>query len=264
MNYEEFYQENAVKMAELKASAGLVSRLQKAAQKDITTGDLNDLKKVLSQLAEASTLLAERTSAASAAIEAFDTKEYFISGDFAKNLISELEDRGVDVKGGQGVYEVFPYKVRIVGDDERPEEVWINRKKSPSFRPSYIAETIKNDREKLYKMKFNDVSFANELAEAYSICCLKDGLREGTSIPLTKLYKVLTPMARARKEYDMQAFAFDLARMYEISDSFTSKDGRCFLFGPSRVGKGIRVLNSSGVESYIETLSTIRRGESNE
>lgn len=264
MNYEEFYQETAGKMNDLKASANAVSRLQKAVQKDIVTGDLNDLKKVLSQLAEACALLAERTAAASDAINAFDTRAYFISGEFAKDLVKELEDRGVDVNGGQGIYEVFPYKVRIVGDDERSEEVWINRKKSPSFRPSYIAETIHRGREKLYKMKFNDAAFANELAEAYSLCCLRDGLRDGTSIPLTKLYKILTPMARARKEYDMQAFAFDLARMYEHSDSFTSKDGRCFLFGPSRVGKGIRVLSSSGVESYIETLSSIRKGEDNE
>ena len=264
MNYEEFYQETTGKMSDLKASANTVSRLQKAAQKDIMTGDLTDLKKVLAQLSEAGALLAERTSAASEAVDAFDTRSYFVNGEFAKDLVQELENRGVDVKGGQGVYVVFPYKVRIVGDDERSEEVWINRKKSPSFRPSYIAETIHNGREKLYKMKFNDVSFANELAEAYSLCCLKDGLRDGTSIPLTKLYKILTPMARARKEYDMQAFAFDLARMYELGDSFTAKDGRCFLFGPSRVGKGIRVLNSSGVESYIETLSTIRKGEDNE
>ena len=66
-------------------------------------------------------------------------------------------------------------------------------------------------------------------------------------------------MARARKEYDMQAFAFDLARLYELGpDAWVTKSGRHFLFGTSRDGRsGIRVLSSSGVESYVSTLNSI-------
>ena len=95
-----------------------------------------------------------------------------------------------------------------------------------------------------------------ELAEAYDTTCLKEGLRAGSTLSLTRLYKTMTPMARARKEYDMQAFAFDLARVYEKGpEAWGSPDGRSFIFGTSRDGKsGIRVLSSAGAETYITTL----------
>ena len=66
-------------------------------------------------------------------------------------------------------------------------------------------------------------------------------------------------MARARKEYDMQAFAFDLARLYELDqDAWITKTGRRFIFGTSRDGKnGIRVLSRSGAESFITTIRPI-------
>ena len=150
----------------------------------------------------------------------------------------------------------FPYKVRIYGDDEHAEEVWINRKKHPSVRPSAVADTIKAGQDKLRKAKFNESSFMKELSEAYDTTCMKEGLRAGSTLSLTKLYKTMTPMARARKEYDMQAFAFDLARVYEKGpEAWNSPDGRSFIFGTSRDGKsGIRVLSSAGTETYITTL----------
>ena len=158
---------------------------------------------------------------------------------------------------------MFPYKVRVYGDDEHAEEVWINRKKVASFRPAAVADTIKQGREKLYKANFNELSFMNELADAYDTTCLKSGSRPGSTIALTKVYKTLTPMARARKEYDMQAFSFDLARLYEKGpDAWVTKSGRAFTFGTSRDGKsGIRVLSSTGVESFITTIRPIAAEE---
>ena len=72
----------------------------------------------------------------------------------------------------------------------------------------------------------------------------------------SKIYKRMAPMARARKEYDMQAFAFDLARLYEAGPSaWVTKDGTRYTFGTSRDGaSGIRVLSATGVESFISTL----------
>ena len=157
------------------------------------------------------------------------------------------------------MYEMFPYKVRIVGDEEHAAEVYINRKKVPSFRPSYIAETIRADREKLLRANFNAQSFMTELAEAYETACLRSGVRVGSTQKLDKVYKTMVPMARARKEYDKQAFAFDLARLYEAgTDAWISKGGKRYYFGTSRDGKsGFRVLSSSGVESFINTMKPV-------
>lgn len=214
-------------------------------------------------LLAAAGLLKERASAFSEAANAFDTHEYFVSGDFTKQLLDACAERKIDVIGEKGVYEMFPYKVRVYGDDEHAEEVWINRKKVASFRPAAVADTIKQGREKLYKANFNELSFMNELADAYDTTCLKSGSRPGSTIALTKVYKTLTPMARARKEYDMQAFSFDLARLYEKGpDAWVTKSGRAFTFGTSRDGKsGIRVLSSTGVESFITTIRPIAAEE---
>ncbi len=256
MNYEELFSSLSALEKDLKDSVKAADRLFKTAQKNTADGNMPELIKALSQLSEVSSQMGDRTGAVLKEAKAFDTKAYFVSGDFTRQLLDACEERGIDVKGEKGVYEMFPYKVRIYGDDEHAEEVWINRKKHPSVRPSAVADTIKAGQDKLRKAKFNESSFMKELSEAYDTTCMKEGLRAGSTLSLTKLYKTMTPMARARKEYDMQAFAFDLARVYEKGpEAWNSPDGRSFIFGTSRDGKsGIRVLSSAGTETYITTL----------
>lgn len=264
MNYEELYAQLSELEKGLKDSVNTVTRLQKTIVKDTESGDLTDMKKSLAQLEEAVELLKTRTASIQSTANAFDTKEYFVSGDFTRQLLSACREKKVDVKGEKGVYEMFPYKLRILGDSEHAEEVWLNRKKLNSFRPSAVAETVRAGQEKLNKAAFNDKAFLSELAEAYEISCLRSGALIGSSASLSKLYKFLTPMARARKDYDSQAFAFDLARLYEKGpEAWTDqKTGKVYTFGTSRDGKtGIRVLSSSGVESYIATFRQLSAGE---
>lgn len=257
--YEELYEELQPLEKALKDAAAQAVRFQKAIQKDTDAGNLVNLKKNLEMLEAAASSLKENIQAVSQVTEEFDTKDYFISGDFSKGLLDACRDKGIDVVGEKGVYEMFPYKVRILGDDEHDAEVYINRKKIPSFRPEFVAETIREGREKLYKTKFNEESFMTELADAYETACLKSGVRIGSTQKLDKIYKEMVPMARARKEYDKQAFAFDLARLYEAGpDTWITKDGARYYFGTSRDGKsGFRVLSSAGVESYINTLKPV-------
>ena len=259
LNYEELYESLMPLEKALKDSAGTVVRLQKAIQKNTDSGNLNEVKKSLAALSEACALLKERTEAIDVEVKAFDTDEYFVSGDFTKQLLESCEEKNVDVRGDKGIYEMFPYKVRIVGDAEHAAEVYINRKKIPSFRPAYVAETIRADREKLFRAGFNAQAFMTELAESYETACLVSGARIGSTQKLDKVYKTMVPMARARKEYDKQAFAFDLARLYEAgTDAWITKSGKRYYFGTSRDGKsGFRVLSSSGVESFIYTMKPV-------
>src|SRR5680860_1482816 len=102
-------------------------------------------------------------------------------------------------------------------------------------------------------------SFIKELAAAYDLMLLKQNQgKTPTSaagdIYLRSLYTLLTPMRRLRKDYDMQSFAFDLARLY-TADLHTSEDGRKFQFGPSRnINKAIRILDKDGREQYLATI----------
>ena len=263
MNYENLYQELDTIEKALKDSAAQAARQVKAAQKNTESGNLPELKKALEQLSATASLLSERVGKAQEALDSFDTRAYFVSGDFTQQLLQACRDRGIDVQGEKGVYEMFPYKVRVYGDSDHTEEVWINRKKLASFRPSAVADTIRDGQERLRKVRFNASAFMKELAEAYDTTILRDGARMGSTITLTKIYKTLTPMARARKDYDMQAFAFDLARVYELgTEAWVTPSGRTFYFGTSRDGKNaIRVLSASGVETFITTLKPLSQGE---
>lgn len=258
-NYEELYEALQPMEKALKDSAGAVVKYQKAIQKNTETGNLVEIRKLLDQFEEAETLLKERIAAVREKIEEFDTKAYFADGDFTKQLLEACAGQGVDVRGETGVYEMFPFKVRIVGDGEQEGEVWINRKKMPSFRPSYVAGVIHNDQEKLYSARFNELAFMTELADGYETACLRSNGRVGSTQSLDKIYKYMAPTARARREYDKQSYAFDLARLYEKgTDAWVSKTGKRYYFGTSRDGKsGIRVLSSAGVESFINTLKMV-------
>ena len=143
----------------------------------------------------------------------------------------------------------------IYGDIDRPGEVWMDRKKIQSCRPVQVAQLVKEGQTKLFAAKFNVQSFMNEFAEAYEITCLRSNARIGSNQSLTKVYKNLVLTARARKDYDMQAFAFDLSRAYELGpEAWITKNGTTFEFGTSREGSGIRVLSRAGVEYYISTI----------
>ena len=259
-NYEELYGALQPLEKALKDSAVAVTKQQKAIQKNTETGNLAEVKKSLEAIAEAAKTLQEGIDAVRSEIDSFDTRAYFADGDFTKQLLEACAEKGVDVRGETGVYEMFPFKVRIIGDEEHDSEIWVNRKKLPSFRPSFVAESIHADQARLYNAKFNEQTFMTELADAYELACLKSNARTGSTQSLDKIYKFLAPTARARKDYDKQAYAFDLARLYEKgTDAWVSRTGRKYYFGTSRDGKsGIRVLSSSGVESFINTLKMIK------
>ena len=256
MNYEDLYESLAPFGKELKDSISSITKLQKTVLKDADTGNLVDMKKSLAALEEASELLSSRIVNYETAANSFDAESYFVSGDFSQQLLASCEEKNVNVKGEKGIYEMFPYKIRVAAESQ---EVFMDRKKLSSCRPSYIAETIRAGQEKLNKASFKAAPFLSELAAAYEVTCLRSGARIGSNQMLTKIYKSLVPMARARKEYDMQAFAFDLARLYEAGpDEWVEQKTKVhYTFGTSRVGKGIRVLSKAGTETYIETFSMI-------
>ena len=256
LNYEDLFRTLQALDKNLKDSSGAVVRLQKAIQKNTEIGNLAEIKKGLAALNAAVEELRSSAAAMETEVNGFDTKAYFTDGDFTRQLLEACAAQGIDVRGDKGIYEMFPFKVRVLSDGENPGEVYIDRKKAPSCRPAYVANLIKSNQTRLYAAPFKAAAFMNELADAYEITCLRAGARIGSTQALNKIYKNMVPMARARKEYDSQAFAFDLARLYEEGpDAWVDKSGAHYTFGTSRDGaSGIRVLSRSGVESFISTL----------
>ena len=91
MNYETLYEALAPLGKDLKDSVSSITRLQKTILKDADTGNLNDMQKTLTSIKEAAQLLSSRIENYEACANAFDTADYFISGDFSKQLLASCE-----------------------------------------------------------------------------------------------------------------------------------------------------------------------------
>ena len=257
MDYEVFYSELQLKEKNIKDNIARQQSIFKSISKNSAKGDLKNLSKDLDAMealiSDQAGFLCELKEFA----ESFNAQEYIQGGDFAKQMLSYCESMGVDVRGDFPAYEIFPYKVKIDPDNQ---DIYIDRKKLQCARPQYLVSDIINNREKLMRAKFNANTFLNEIAEAYdklSTIKRKDGSSKTQhfELSLKELHRFLAPMQRFRREYDMQSFAFDLARLYASDTEFTA-DGRQYRVGPSRhQSQNIRILDKNGNENWVGTIT---------
>lgn len=251
MNYEELYSDLHPLEKTLKEKQASSLKQYKNAVKNTETGDIRALSKNLEQLLS---LLAEQQTVVENLkqnVGNFDAGAYFVSGDFAAQLLEYCAEKEIDVKGEYPTYEMFPYKVKI---DAENQDVYLDKKRIPCVRPAEMAKQIKTGQDKLNSASFNAQSFLNELAAAYDLEIALGKKVPASDLYLADLYKRMVPMARSRKDYDLQNFAFDLARLH-ASDIKTAKDGRYYQFGPGRkVNKQIRILDKEGRETLLFTI----------
>lgn len=251
MNYEELYGRLQGLEKSLKEKQAASLKQYKNAVKSTDAGDVKSLSKNLEQLLS---VLAEQKNIVESLkqnVEGFDTKTYFESGDFATQLLEVCAEKEIDVKGEYPVYEMFPYRVKI---EAETQDVYVDKKRIPCARPLELAKQIKTGQDKLNSASFNAQGFLNELADAYDLEIIRGRKVLGSDLYLLDLYKLMVPMARSKKEYDQQSFAFDLARLH-ASDVETTKDGRSYQFGPGRkVNKQVRILDKEGRETFLFTI----------
>jgi hypothetical protein len=255
MDYELFYSELQTKEKGLGDTIAKQQKTFKSISKNAASGDLKSLSK---DIAAMEALIADHTNylhEIKELTESFNAQEYMEHGDFAKQMLSYCESMGVDVKGEFPVYDVFPYKVKV---DYENQDIFIDKKKLPCARPQYLVSHIKQNRERLMKASFNANTFLNEIATAYdNLSTIKrkdNNKKRELELSLRDLHRFLAPMSRFRKDYDMQSFAFDLARLY-ASDFEMAADGRQFIMGPGRnQPQNIRILDKNGNESWVGTI----------
>ncbi|MCK9548640.1 MAG: hypothetical protein RBS49_07985 [Sphaerochaeta sp.] len=251
MDYESLYKEYQYIEKNLKDQIKGLAKLQKSIAKGMESGELAKSRSDLAQLQSVNETTIESIDGLRGVLLGFDSREYIESGLFASQLLEQCREAGIDVIGEFPVYEMFPYRVRISVEEEA---VYLDRKKYALLRPKSLVALIKRSQEKLYKASFNAASFANELAAAYDLAELANPKKAGGDVYLTTLYKFLVPMARSRKEYDQQSYAFDIARLFD-SEEVELKGGRRYQFGPSRNNnKALRILDREGREHYLATI----------
>ncbi|MBQ0072411.1 MAG: hypothetical protein KBS81_11260 [Spirochaetales bacterium] len=253
MDYNTFYEEFQMADKNLKDKVLALAKIEKTLAKDGEKGDIKDILKCKDTISSLEEDLKKACSNLKDIVTNFDYVAYLSSGEFSNQLLLECQKLNIDVIGEFPVYQMFPYKLRI---DSENQEVFLDRKKLSSLNPAYIAKTIKEGQEKLNKVNFNAEQFANELENAYLIYYLKKGLQKKGAVALKNLYKELIPMARFKKEYDEQAFSFDVARLYNAGNSIHTKSGASLLFGTGR-NDGLRILDTAGREVFVSTLEFI-------
>ena len=110
LNYENLLEELKIPVKGIKDSSGATVSAQKKIQKNLELGNLTEVRKQLAALKEAADLLGSQADALQEQLDGFDVQEYFVSGDFTRQLLESCEKKAIDVKGEKGVYEMFPYK----------------------------------------------------------------------------------------------------------------------------------------------------------
>lgn len=255
-DYEDLYKQMLATEKELKDKINTQQKLFKSLSKNLEKGDLKSWSKDISALRAAVKEQETVMEGLQNQVDDFGIRAYVEDGHFVEQMLEHCARLEVDVKGENPVYEMFPYRVRI---DSENLDVYLDRKRVQCLRPLAFVQEVKASRDKLMKAGFDPRGFIKELAAAYDLMLLKQKQGQASAdkvgdIYLKNLYNVLTPMRRFRKDYDLQSFAFDLARLY-ISDLQVTEDGRQFQFGPSRnINKAIRILDQDGREQYLATI----------
>ncbi|MDR1604744.1 MAG: hypothetical protein LBS10_08165 [Gracilibacteraceae bacterium] len=260
MDYENLYAQFADQAvgvkARLKSLQGAWGRL--AAK--IENGDLKAAAKDLAAMEDAYAALADVMATARETVTGFDYAAYMASGDFARQFVDCCAAEGLEVRTENKTYEIFPFKIRL---DAENCDILIDRRKAASLRPGKLAATIRKNREKLFSAPFDPKRFATEMAAAYDFCLLRQN--SGKTVTVTEadillrdIYAHLTPMQRFRHDYSLQAYAFDLARLF-MHPAATAADGRRYQFGPSRYSsQAIRITDLEGNEHFPGTIRFLR------
>ena len=255
-DYEDLFKKMVVVEKELKDKINSQQKLFKSLSKSMEKGDLKswtrDLGAMRAYLKEQETLMEGMQTQ----VDDFGIRAYVENGDFVEQILACCDRLEVDVKGEFPTYELFPFRVRV---DTENLDLYLDRKRVQCLRPLAFVQDVKASRDKLFNSAFDPRGFVKELAAAYDLMLLKQNQGQVTSstmgdIYLKSLYTLLTPMRRFRKDYDLQSFAFDLARLY-AEELRSTEDGRKFQFGPSRnINKAIRILDKDGREQYLATI----------
>lgn len=260
MLYEEFLEEFRTLEKSVKESLKKLSSLEGRIAKDAEKGDIRAAEKDSAALESATEAYLGAKARLKAHLEGFDYRSYFIDGTFTEEMLSSLREKGLDVVGDYPNYEVFPTKIKL---DAESQEVVLGKKKIVTMRPECVASSTKELVDKLKAASFNAVGFAQDLENAYTLMMARENEKAGSKkftygayLTLLDLYKIMVPLSRSRKDYDDLAFAFDVSRLYIENEkgSFVTKSGRTVSFSTGR-GKGIRILDGSGNEQLVSTIS---------
>jgi hypothetical protein len=222
-------------------------------EKAVAQGNLRDLEKLRQAAQNTAQNVAEK-AAACAPLE-FDTAQYLSSGNgFLSELQETAQNAGVRLSERDGV--IFCYPVLL-----RPEPeigaVRIDKKLEFNLRPDVLAALLR--RAQAQEPKAKSAQFIETLFEAYDL--LRAGQKSDDYIdrPLADIYKVLTLLPGAAKDYTLLDFTRDVYFLDTSGIAETKRGYRLSL--PSSTasregakGKRLHFVTREGAEKEYSTI----------
>ena len=194
----------------LKSAADLV-RQARALKKAAQTGNIAAVKRSQDRLDEAlGALRQEVVNAISSWPFDDDDEKQYLNDHYADELRHAAEELGLDIHERDGRLISHPSIVRILPGERA---VRVDRKKVSNIRPSHLADFLLANQNK--SSGFRPNRFLESLYTVYSDIVSGESSSRmvegpGPVVPLVRIYKLLTSLPGAGREYDRSDFARDL------------------------------------------------------
>ncbi len=194
----------------LQSAAGLVS-LAKQLQKAAKEGNIAAIKRAQNRL---NTDLDALRQEVANAVETWpfrdEDEEQYLNNQYAAELLRVASERGLEIHERDGRLISHPSMVRILAGERA---VRIDRKKTTTIRPSYLAEFLLVNQKK--PGRYQSGAFLESLYNVYSDIVKEESSNRlveggGRVVPLDRIYRLLTSLPGISREYDRTDFAMDL------------------------------------------------------
>lgn len=222
--------------AALRASAALVRELKKA-KAGAARGQVRDLRRALGAAAD---LGSDAAKAAQAAAESFalDEQSHLSSGDYARELLTAADARGLAMVESDDRLLCYPSLIKVLPADAAVE---IDRRRERRLRPSVLVDLLAAAQSR--PPRFRPEPFLVSLEAGYDLALAREGRPEGAVVRLVEVWGVLTLLPGQQREYTKPEFARDLY-LLDASGVTTTKSGRTLRWQASTGTKGSGTLTT--------------------
>ncbi len=231
---------------EARKSAARVVSQARALGKAAQTGNITAIKRTQDRLRESLQDLEEKVAATEHWPFSEEEEQDLFQDQYTDELKVATEEKGINLYERDGVLFCYPSIIRILPSDRA---VRVNRKKVSTVRPSHLAGLLLASQNKSSGFKSN--RFIESLYAVYADIVDK-GPKElipsggGRVLPLARIYKLMTALPGANREYDRSDFARDLY-LLDSNGPHQTRQGKTVSF-PTSTGARRR---SSDLFSFI-------------
>ena len=193
-----------------KSAGGVVSQAR-ALAKAAKTGNIASIKRCQEKLNEALIALQQEVSNAGSSWPFSDEEEQRLFGDqYVDALKAAAVAKGLKIHERDGLLISYPSIVRILPAERA---VRIDKKRIPTARPSHLVDLLLANQKK--SSGFSPQRFLESLYAVYADVvsgAFSDLLSASSErvVPLARIYKLMTALPGAARDYDRSDFARDL------------------------------------------------------